>query len=169
MAAPTGTRTLTDPEREGAEMNNANIKIKGARAIFQFLEIKTTARAPNRAGKILAKAGANSSDSRIGWSCARRITPSRIIIVVTMEETAMAMVEITSPSSVPGLTSAISMALRAQGTLRLVRLPVTKPRYEPPEPNMGAKVNASMAPTVQKMGTTPKSPLRSPFQLGQAS
>jgi len=51
-----------------------------------------------------------------------------IIAVVTREETAMAMVEMTSPSSVPGLTLAASMAFRAQGTLRLVRLPVTKPK-----------------------------------------
>ena len=40
----------------------------------------------------------------------------------------MAMVEITSPSSDVALTPAASMALRAQGTFRLVRLPVTKDR-----------------------------------------
>ena len=40
----------------------------------------------------------------------------------------MAMVEMTSPSSEPGSTPALSMALSAQGTLRLVRLPVKKPR-----------------------------------------
>ena len=47
-------------------------------------------------------------------------------MVVTMEEVATAMVEITSPFSVPGFTLAFSMAVRAAGTFRLVRLPVTK-------------------------------------------
>ena len=57
--------------------------------------------------------------------------------VVTIELTAMAMVDKTSPSSVPGSTPADCMALSAQGTFRLVRLPVTKPRYEPPAPSIG--------------------------------
>ena len=78
------------------------------------------------------------------------------------------MVEMTSPSSLPGLTLAASMALSAQGTLRLVRLPVTKPRYEPPVPSMGTKVNTSMMPTVQYMGATPSSDLRTAVSGGQA-
>ena len=40
----------------------------------------------------------------------------------------ISMVEITSPFSVPGFTLAFSMAVRAAGTFRLVRLPVTKAR-----------------------------------------
>ena len=55
-------------------------------------------------------------------------TPSTMMSVVTMLETAMATVETISPSSV--LTSApkSSSALRAAGALRLVMLPVTKAR-----------------------------------------
>ena len=46
-----------------------------------------------------------------------------MIRVVTIEDTATAIVEITSPSSVRDFTSALSIAVSAAGTLRLVRLP----------------------------------------------
>ena len=55
-------------------------------------------------------------------------TPTKIISVVTMLDTAMAMVEMTSPSSLLDLTPARSMASRAQGSFRLEMLPVTKDR-----------------------------------------
>ena len=48
--------------------------------------------------------------------------------VVTMEEVAMAMVEMTSPSSLLALTSFCSRAFRAQGSFRLEMFPVTKLR-----------------------------------------
>ena len=47
---------------------------------------------------------------------------------MSLKEVAMATVEISSPSSLPASTPALCMALSAQGTLRLERLPVTKPR-----------------------------------------
>ena len=53
-----------------------------------------------------------------------RITPMMMIMVVIMEEAAMAMLAMTSPSSVPWLTSAWVMAFMAQGSFRLVTLPV---------------------------------------------
>ena len=49
-----------------------------------------------------------------------------IMMVVTMEEVAMAMVEMTSPSSLLALTSFYSNAFSAQGSFRLEILPVTK-------------------------------------------
>ena len=48
------------------------------------------------------------------------------------------MVEMTSPSSLEASTLAACMAFSAQGTFRLDRLPVMKPRYVPPVPSMGA-------------------------------
>jgi hypothetical protein len=57
-----------------------------------------------------------------------QITPSRTIRVVTMLEVAMAMVEMTSPSSELALTPFCYSAFRAQGIFRLEMLPVTKLR-----------------------------------------
>ena len=48
------------------------------------------------------------------------------VTVVTMEEVAMAMVEMTSPSSELALTPFCSRALMAQGSFRLEMFPVTK-------------------------------------------
>lgn len=118
----------TDEARAGKEINMTNIKIRGAKAIFQFLDTNTTANPPNKAGRILSKAGASSSDSRIGCKGANKRTPRKMITMVVMDETAMEIVEITSPSSVPDFTLAKAMALMAQGTLRLVKFPVTNPR-----------------------------------------
>ena len=56
------------------------------------------------------------------------MTPMMIMTVVTMEEVAMAMVEMTSPSSELALTLFCSRALMAQGSFRLEMLPVTKLR-----------------------------------------
>ena len=100
----------------------------GAAAIFGFLDTNTTPSAPNRDGRMLSKAGFSTGDSSTGSSSRRPNTPMAITTTVTIELDAMAMVEITSPSSVPALTLAACMAFRAQGTFRLVRLPVTKPR-----------------------------------------
>ena len=69
-----------------------------------------------------------NSLSKKGRICASSSTPAAMMTVVTMEEVAMATVEISSPSSLPASTPALCMALSAQGTLRLERLPVTKPR-----------------------------------------
>ena len=55
-------------------------------------------------------------------------TPSTMMSMVTIDETAMEMVEMTSASSVPFSTPACSMQLSAQGTFRFERLPVTNPR-----------------------------------------
>ena len=56
------------------------------------------------------------------------MTPRMMIRVVTMLDTAMAMVETISPSSELTDTSACSRALRATGSFRLAMLPVTKDR-----------------------------------------
>ena len=53
-------------------------------------------------------------------------TPMLIMMVVTMEEVEMAMVEMISPSSLLALTSFCSSAFSAQGSFRLEMLPVTK-------------------------------------------
>ena len=57
-----------------------------------------------------------------------QMTPMMMMIVVTMEEVAMAMVEMISPSSLVALTSFCYSALMAQGSLRFEILPVTKLR-----------------------------------------
>ena len=54
------------------------------------------------------------------------MTPTMMIRVVTMLEVAMAMVEMTLPSSELALTSFCSKAFKAQGSFRLEMLPVTK-------------------------------------------
>ena len=64
-------------------------------------------------------------------------TPIARITVVTIDDVAIAIVEITSPSSLFAFTFALSIALIAQGSLRLTILPVTKERYVPPAPSMG--------------------------------
>jgi hypothetical protein len=51
-----------------------------------------------------------------------------MMIVVVIEDTPIAIVEITSPSSVFERTFAFSIAARPQGILRFERLPVTKLR-----------------------------------------
>jgi len=48
------------------------------------------------------------------------------------------MVDSTSPFSLPGMMSAAVIALIAAGAFRFVMLPVTKARYVPPEPSIGA-------------------------------
>ena len=102
--------------------------------------MKTTASPPKSAGNIRSNAGSKTGDSSIGVSGTISITPKIIIIVVTILETAIAIVEITSPSSLLGFTSARSIASTAQGSLRLEILPVTNERYIPYciEPSLGA-------------------------------
>jgi hypothetical protein len=55
-------------------------------------------------------------------------TPQTSTRLVTKDEAPTASVEIISPSLVDGSTPACCMAEIAAGTLRLLRLPVTKPR-----------------------------------------
>jgi hypothetical protein len=128
IRAPTGTNTPTEPDRAGTQRNNKTINIMGAKDIFQFLLTYTTANPPNREGSIFSNAGFKTGELMIGASCAKSNTPIAITIVVTMDEVATAIVEIISPSSDPDLTLAFSIALKALGTLRFVRLPVTKAR-----------------------------------------
>ena len=73
---------------------------------------------------------------KLGLS-AKIITKIAITIVVTIIEAEIAIVVITSPSSVLALTFAFSMALIAQGILRFIMLPVTNERYVPPAPSIG--------------------------------
>lgn len=72
-------------------------------------------------------------------------------------------------NSVPGSTSMFCIALSAAGTFRFVMLPVTKPRKEPAVPSIGIKVTTSIKPTVQKIGATPMSPLRTGVIPGHES
>ena len=76
----------------------------------------------------MSKAGVRTGESRIGEITVKRHTPTTKTKVVTIEQVAIASVEITSPSSVPGFTSAFSMAFKALGAFKLVKLPVTKAR-----------------------------------------
>ena len=86
---------------------------------------------------MLSKAGVKTGDFKTSETSANKQTPIVNTIVVTIEETAIAIVEITSPSSLPGFTSAFSIAVNALGALRLVTLPVTKLKYVPPTPSIG--------------------------------
>jgi len=138
-------------------------------AIFQLRLIITTASAPNKDGSIFAKAGAKTGASSSGRIQKRSNTPIAMTTVVTIELTAIAIVETSSPSSVPASAFTIDMAFIAQGTLRFVKFPVTKPLYEPPTPSIGTKVNTSIVPTVQKVGAIPIIPIMNSFQCGHAS
>ena len=112
----------------GTKINRISIRKIGATEIFQFLLTKATPRPPKRAGRIWAKAGCSAGAFRMGVRGTMQMTPTMMIRVVTMLETAMAMVEITSPSSELAETPFCSRAFRAQGSFRLEMLPVTKPR-----------------------------------------
>ena len=135
--APTGTKRLTALAKPGCTMKRISMKTMGPTAIFQFLETKTTASPPKRAGRMLANAGASNGDSKMGASVLKSNMPRNKMIVVTIEEIPMDRVEMASPSGVPGSTFATFMALMAQGALRFVMLPVTKLRYDPPAPSIG--------------------------------
>ena len=111
MIAPTGTRTPTEPDRDGTQRKRTTINTSGAIEIFQFLLTYTTASPPNSAGNILSKAGLRVGEFRIGVSGTSRATPTAMITVVTIEDVATAIVEITSPSSVPGFTRIIRSAI----------------------------------------------------------
>ena len=126
--APTGTSTPTELANDGTSKNNTTMNNSGAMDSFQFLLTYTTASPPNKAGKILSKAGLTTGLSKIGVSGTSRATPKAIMMVVTMDEVPTARVEITSPSSLPGFTFAFSMAFNAAGTFRLVKFPVTTAR-----------------------------------------
>ena len=123
---------------EGTKTRIASIMMMGANEIFQFFTKYPAPRAPKSAGITCLNAGMRSAllvnVSRKG---AKARTPIARIIVVTIEDVAIAIVEITSPSSEFALTFALSIALIAQGSLRLTMLPVTNERYVPPAPSMG--------------------------------
>lgn len=83
---PTGTRTDTELDRDGTATNSTIINTSGAKASFQLLTTYTTASPPNRAGKMLSKAGFKNSELRIGVNGASIMTPTAMMRVVTMEE-----------------------------------------------------------------------------------
>ena len=112
----------------GTKMNSTSMRITGAMDRRTFLEINTTARPPNNAGSSCENAGAKTGEDSSGVSGTMSTTPTIIISVVTMLDTAMAMVEMISPSSLLDLTPARSIASRAQGSLRFEILPVTNDR-----------------------------------------
>ena len=126
---PTGTMMPTMPAlRAGTNTKRTSMRRTGAIASFQFLEIRATPSAPKSAGSIWSKAGLSTGLSSTGLRGTMRSTPMAIIIIVTIEETAIAMVEMISPSSLLESTPAFSSALIAQGSFRLEILPVTKER-----------------------------------------
>ena len=127
-STPTGTMMLTTLPSAGMAINRISISKTGAMAIFQLREMYTTPRPPKRAGRIWSKAGARAGEFSTGVSGVMRSTPRTMISVVTMLETAMAMVETISPSSVLISSPTSSSALSAAGALRFVILPVTKAR-----------------------------------------
>ena len=128
-STPTGTIIPTvDALSAGTKMKSASIRMMGAIESLRFFEMKTTASPPKSAGRIISNAGTSTGDSSTGVSGTMHITPTMMIRVVTMLETAMAMVEMTSPSSSDALTPARSIASMAQGSLRFEMLPVTKER-----------------------------------------
>ena len=64
------------------------------------------------------------------------MTPSTIISVVTMEETATPIVAIVSPSSVPCEVSVSTWALMTTGIFKFITFPVKKVKYAE-EPRIG--------------------------------
>jgi hypothetical protein len=83
---------------------------------------------PNKAGMRLLNAGCiygllNSGSIR----GARNNIPKKTIITVTIDEAEMAIIDSTSPFSVPGSHPATSIAFRAAGILRLLTFPVKQP------------------------------------------
>ena len=135
---PTGTIIPTvEVLSAGIVIKSMSISTMGAIASLRFLDTNTTPSPPKSAGSIISNAGLRTGESRMGERGAMQSIPIIIMIVVTMLETAMDMVEMTSPSSLLAFTFALSMASIAQGSLRLEILPVTKERYVPPAPSMG--------------------------------
>ena len=86
---------------------------------------------------MFSNAGFRVGELRTGVRKDNNITPSAIIMVVMIELVAIAIVDTTSPSSVPGLTSAFCIAFQALGAFILVMLPVTNARYDPAVPSIG--------------------------------
>ena len=105
----------------------------------------------------------------MGLSGTIRSTPIAMIIVVTIDEVAIAIVDIISPSSLFTSALAFSRAFIAQGSFRFEILPVTNERYEPPAPSIGIKVITSTIPTAQYIGAVATSPLPRPSQSGADS
>ena len=127
-APSVGTNTRTTQPT-----NNGRIEI------LQYLRRYEAKRAPKRAGVTLSKAGAKIDSGSVSFprNGAKAKTPTAIITVVTIAETPIAIVEITSPSSELALTLADFIALTPQGSLRFVMLPVTKLKYVQPAPRIG--------------------------------
>ena len=86
-----------------------------------------------------------------------------------MLETAIAIVEIISPSSEFAFTSAFSIASSAQGSFKFEILPVTNDKYAPPAPSIGIYVNISIIPTAQYIGSTESKALANAFHSGVTS
>ena len=86
------------------------------------------ASAPNNAVKAESKAGFNTGFSNTGVNGIKHATPIAITNVVTIVLVATEIVETISPSFEPCFTPASSLALTTQGTFKLTKLPVKKPR-----------------------------------------
>ena len=76
----------------------------------------------------MLNAGSNTGEFRTGVINDNAHTPTTSTNVVTIEQVEIAIVEMTYPSSEPGLTSAFSMAFNALGAFKLVKFPVTNAR-----------------------------------------
>ena len=146
---PTGTKTPTEPAREGTRTKSAIINKTGTIETFQFLLMYTNPNAPKSEERILSNAGFNVSLERRGWRGTKQNTPIAMMIVVTIDAVAIAIVEMSSPSSVFGFIPALSIAFNAAGTFKAVTFPVTKLKYVPLVPSIGVKVMISITPTVQ--------------------
>ena len=125
--------------KAGTKINRTSIKIMGAIESFKFLEINTTARPPKSAGNIILNAGSKTGDSSIGVKGTMHITPIMMIMVVTILETAMEIVEITSPSSLVAFTFALSIASMGQGSFKLLMLSEIKELEVTASPSVGKK------------------------------
>ena len=126
---PTGTIIPTvDELSAGTNIKSMSISTTGAIAIFQFFETKTTPSAPKSAGRSWSNAGFNTGFLSKGVSGTISITPIMITNFVTIDETAIAIVDIISPSSLWAFTPAESSALSAHGSFRFDMFHVTKDR-----------------------------------------
>lgn len=121
----------------GNSKNNAIIRMRTVMLNFIFpwityapaflLRKNEVAMLPNRAGITYFVAVETTGDVSTGCKGTSSTTPKATITVVTIPETHMAQVAITSPCSVPELEFVRSIALMAQGNLMLDTFPIIEP------------------------------------------
>ena len=126
------------------------VKAKGSGTNLKSLIKYLYASAPNKAVNAVSKAGFNASLFKKGVNGTNNATPKPIINVVTIVLVATEIVEIISPSLLPCLTPAISLAFTAHGTFRFTKLPVKKAKYVPLTPRSGEYVITSIKPPIMK-------------------